>query len=118
MSLNWNATKCGAEVIGPLADLAEVRKTQYLCFVLMLTGTPVITEKNWEEVASRVLAVEAINGAMLSKHIDETQRVDCPYTREDIRKRIGYRCNVTPRTLGQFKRWLGDFTCRKKGLEA
>ena len=89
MSLDWSADK--------VQDLDELRddgiewsKTAYLCFELMRVGVQHITEKNVEDVWTRIEIMQKLEGPILT-----WGGKPLPLTHEDIVRRIGYSTNVT-----------------------
>lgn len=102
MSLDYNATKCKPEVWNENATEEARLKTAYLCFPMMFARIGEITEKNVEEVADRIMVVQALLGPFL-----RSSEGPILYTRQDIADRVGYRTNIPTKWRSSFVRWVG-----------
>ena len=89
MSLDWNADKV-KDLDALRDDGVEWTKTTYLCFELMRVGIQRITEKNVEDVWTRIELMQKLEGPLLTWVGNPL-----PLTHEDIVRRIGYSTNVT-----------------------
>jgi predicted translin family RNA/ssDNA-binding protein len=95
MSLNWSASK--VHNLDELQDDGiEWSKTTYLCFELMRVGVQNITEKNVEDVWTRIEIMQKLEGPLLT-WVGEP----LPLTHEDIVRRVGYSTNVSNETFSK-----------------
>ena len=76
------------------ADKREETKTDYLCWAMMDARIGEVTASNWGDVWVRIDMLQKLNGAILRDGNGQM-----PYTAEDIKRRIGYTCNVKTETF-------------------
>jgi hypothetical protein len=93
MALTWDATKV-ADYETLHENKSEATKTEYLCWAMMDARIGEITKANWNDVFTRIDLLQRLRGAIL-RNGDEP----VPYTKADIKRRIGYRTNVKTETF-------------------
>ena len=98
MPLTWDV-----EAVEDWQDITqndnEWAKTEAIIFTLIVTGTPDITEENWEEVFIRINMWERASGTMMLDG-DGNNLYMKP---EWIRRRVGLKTNASTLTKREFK---------------
>lgn len=92
-------------------DIGEVThvldwKTHQLIFICMAVGLGGITKTNVKEFWRRLRMYEYAHGAFLRTWDEEKGYVDCPFTEEDVVRRIGLFTNCTNMTIAQWNKNL------------
>lgn len=100
MSLNWDLTAiadnekvCWIENTDGTVALNPV--TNALIWASLMTNIGEITDKTAPEVYARAHMYEQVHGAWLSRYQDG-ERIERPFTKEDVRQHIGLKTNVWP----------------------
>lgn len=119
MSVNWNATKCPAQVEAnefpkdsdQLKDYVNMRDS--LIWALLVTGFPpkspwVITEANWRTLYKRIAILERVVGVYRLKWNEQTGWKKCEiyFTPADIQSMIGLSVNAGNRTDAEFRKYI------------
>ena len=93
MALRYDIRGCNPPTF---QDQNDSVNNYVLCSVLMVAGIGEITEKNLDEVFSRVHAIEKESGGGLRLATDtETQTsVSLEFTREEIKRFVGLKTNI------------------------
>jgi len=80
--------------------------TKALIFHMMSAGFTGITEDNYAEVTMRIAAWEAVMGTSISDREDDSDEWSPrPITVADVKRHIGLRTNVSPKT---WNAWASD----------
>lgn len=89
--LCWEETKEKGEDGENLFKLKP--KTEVLTWFSLIGGLPNITKKNWKEFYIRISLWEKTNGAFCALVDEDGNRVEDPFTMEDIYSHIGFSTN-------------------------
>ena len=119
MSVNWDCSKCeGYHAAKEFGDdspewitFADMRES--LIWILLVTKFPPksgwsITEKNWEEIYTRIVAVEKVSDAyrIYSPAEDETEVKKIYFTPDEIHSMIGFSVNAGNSSKTEFMKWM------------
>jgi hypothetical protein len=82
-----------------------------LIWSLLATGFPsrstwAITEKNWEQVYSRVAIYEAVRGCQRTYNNGDKPSREVFFTPEEIRSMIGFSVNAGTKSDAEFRKWI------------
>lgn len=108
MSLDWNATNVRAYSALHDRDRCKVGYviTEGLIFASMVTGIPVITVDNWQEVYARTRAYYKLIDTEAYQTFDGEKVTRQELTPGMVRRRIGLKTNASRLTEAQFAKTL------------
>lgn len=109
MSLNWDVRNIRAmDKLHSDDKNAGWLITDALIWAGLFTGIGTITEENWRQVYIRTRAAHTVLGLCAYRTVNGNSVKEQPITPGMVRRRIGLRTNVSPKTDTQFKKWLGE----------
>lgn len=111
MSINWDVSKI-EDFEKKFPDHVDADGTKHwngkfdcIIYYAWFTEFGAITEKNYEELYTRILMWDTVNGC-LSQVVEDGKATDYPLTLQDVKDAIGLWINVNYETMAHYQKKL------------